>query len=99
MVAINDLGTVDANAHMLQYDSIHGPLNAKVRATKTGLNIGGRGIKVLAERNPANLPWEKMGVDVALECTGLFTNRDDAAKHIDAGAKRVLVSAPAGNAT
>ena len=98
VVAINDLGTVDANAHMLQYDSIHGPLNAKVRATKSGLNIGGRGIKVLAERDPANLPWEKMGVDVALECTGLFTNRDDAAKHIDAGAKRVLVSAPAGNA-
>ena len=98
VVAINDLGTVDANAHMLQYDSIHGPLNAKVRATKTGLNIGGRGIKVLAERAPASLPWEKMGVDVALECTGLFTNRDDAAKHIEAGAKRVLVSAPAGNA-
>ena len=98
VVAINDLGTVDANAHMLQYDSIHGPLNAKVRATKTGLNVGGRGIKVLAERDPANLPWGKMGVDVALECTGLFTSRDDAAKHIDAGAKRVLVSAPAGNA-
>ena len=98
VVAINDLGSVDANAHMLQYDSVHGQLPAKVRATKTGINVGGKSIKVIAERDPANLPWEKMGVDVALECTGLFTTQETAGKHIEAGAKRVLVSAPASGA-
>mgnify|MGYP002619816929 FL=1 len=91
VVAINDLGSVDANAHMLQYDSVHGQLPAKVRATKTGINVGGKSIKVIAERDPANLPWEKMGVDIALECTGLFTSQEDAGKHLTAGAKRVLV--------
>ena len=98
VVAINDLGSVDANAHMLQYDSVHGQLPAKVRATKTGINVGGKSIKVIAERDPANLPWEKMGADIALECTGLFTNQEDAGKHLTAGAKRVLVSAPASGA-
>ena len=98
VVAINDLGSVEANAHMLQYDSIHGPLPAKVKATKTGINVGGKAIKVIAERDPAALPWDKMGVDIALECTGLFTSKEDAGKHIDAGAKRVLVSAPASGA-
>jgi glyceraldehyde 3-phosphate dehydrogenase len=98
VVAINDLGSVEANAHMLQYDSVHGQLPAKVRATKTGLNVGGKTIKVIAERDPANLPWEKMGVDIALECTGIFTSQEDAGKHIQAGAKRVLVSAPASGA-
>jgi glyceraldehyde 3-phosphate dehydrogenase len=83
---------------MLQYDSVHGQLPAKVRATKTGLNVGGKTIKVIAERDPANLPWEKMGVDIALECTGIFTSQEDAGKHIQAGAKRVLVSAPASGA-
>lgn len=98
VVAINDLGSVEANAHMLQYDSVHGQLPAKVRATKTGINVNGKGIKVIAERDPANLPWEKMGVDIALECTGLFTSQEDAGKHLTAGAKRVLVSAPASGA-
>ena len=98
VVAINDLGSVEANAHMLQYDSVHGQLPAKVRATKTGINVGGKTIKVIAERDPANLPWEKMGVDIALECTGIFTSQEDAGKHIQAGAKRVLVSAPASGA-
>ena len=98
VVAINDLGSVEANAHMLQYDSVHGPLPAKVKATKTGINVGGKNIKVIAERDPAALPWEKMGVDIALECTGLFTSQEDAGKHIAAGAKRVLVSAPASGA-
>jgi len=98
VVAINDLGSVEANAHMLQYDSVHGQLPAKVRATKTGINVGGKSIKVIAERNPANLPWEKMGVDIALECTGLFTSQEDAGEHLTAGAKRVLVSAPASGA-
>ena len=98
VVAINDLGSVEANAHMLQYDSVHGRLPAKVRATKTGINVGGKSIKVIAERDPANLPWRKMGIDIALECTGLFTSQEDAGKHLPAGAKRVLVSAPASGA-
>ncbi len=98
VVAINDLGSIEANAHMLQYDSIHGTLPVKVKATKTGINVGGKGIKVLSERDPANLPWEKLGVDVALECTGLFTTQETAGKHLEAGAKRVLISAPASGA-
>ncbi|MDG1006946.1 MAG: type I glyceraldehyde-3-phosphate dehydrogenase [Alphaproteobacteria bacterium] len=98
VVAINDLGSVEANAHMLQYDSVHGRLPVKVKATKTGINVGGKSIKVIAERDPANLPWEKMGIDIALECTGLFTTQETAGKHLAAGAKRVLVSAPASGA-
>jgi glyceraldehyde 3-phosphate dehydrogenase len=98
VVAINDLGSIEANAHMLQYDSIHGTLPVKVKATKTGINVGGKGIKVLSERDPTNLPWEKLGVDVALECTGLFTTQETAGKHLEAGAKRVLISAPASGA-
>lgn len=98
VVAINDLGSVEANAHMLQYDSVHGRLPVKVKATKTGINVGGKSIKVIAERDPANLPWKKMGIDIALECTGLFTTQETAGKHLAAGAKRVLVSAPASGA-
>ena len=98
VVAINDLGSIADNAHMLQYDSVHGQLPVTVKATKTGINVGGKGIKVIAERDPANLPWDKMGVDIALECTGLFTTQETAGKHIEAGAKRVLVSAPASGA-
>ncbi len=94
VVAINDLGTGEANAHLLAYDSIHGPLNAKIKTTKTGITVNGTRIKILSERDPANLPWEALGVDVALECTGLFTKGADAAKHIAAGAKKVLISAP-----
>ena len=98
VVAINDLGSIADNAHMLQYDSVHGQLPVPVKATKTGINVGGKGIKVIAERDPANLPWDKMGVDVTLECTGLFTTQETAGKHIEAGAKRVLDSAPASGA-
>ena len=98
VVAINDLGTIEVNAHMLQYDSIHGPLKANVKATKTGISINGKVIKVISERDPAALPWAKMNVDVAMECTGLFTSHETASKHIEAGAKRVLVSAPASGA-
>jgi glyceraldehyde 3-phosphate dehydrogenase len=98
VVAINDLGTIEANAHMLQYDSIHGPLKANVKATKNGISINGKVIKVISERDPAALPWAKMNVDVAMECTGLFTSHETASKHIEAGAKRVLVSAPASGA-
>jgi glyceraldehyde 3-phosphate dehydrogenase len=98
VVAINDLGSIENNAHMMKYDSVHGTLAATVKATKTGINVNGKAIKVIAERDPANLPWDKMGVDIALECTGLFTSKETAGKHITAGAKRVLVSAPASGA-
>jgi glyceraldehyde 3-phosphate dehydrogenase len=98
VVAINDLGTVEANAMMLQYDSIHGQLPTTVKYTKSSMNVGRGPIKVFAERDPAKLPWGELGIDIALECTGLFTKREDAAKHIEAGAKKVLISAPATNA-
>ncbi len=94
-VAINDLGSVEANALLLQRDTIHGPFPGKVRATKTGINIGKGTIKVFAERDPAQLPWGKLGIDVVLECTGIFTKREHAEAHIAAGAKKVLISAPA----
>ncbi len=95
MLAVNDLGSVEANAHLLRYDSVHGPFPGRVRTTRSGLNIGGGAIKVFAERDPSRLPWGKLGIDVVLECTGLFTDRDGAARHLEAGAKRVLISAPA----
>ncbi|MCZ6741847.1 MAG: type I glyceraldehyde-3-phosphate dehydrogenase [Alphaproteobacteria bacterium] len=95
VVAINDLGSIETNAHLLRYDSVHGPFPGRVRATKTGLNFGRGTVPVLAVRDPANLPWGKLKVDVALECTGLFTKREAAGKHLEAGAKRVLISAPA----
>jgi glyceraldehyde 3-phosphate dehydrogenase len=98
VVAINDLGSIEANAHLLKYDSIHGRFSGKVKVTKTGINVGRGAIKVIAERDPAKLPWAKMNIDVAFECTGLFANRDAAAKHLEAGAKKVLVSAPASGA-
>ena len=95
VVAINDLGPVETNAHLLRYDSVHGPFPGKVKVTKTGINIGRGTIKVIAERDPAKLPWAKLGVDIAFECTGLFASREAAAKHLEAGAKKVLISAPA----
>jgi len=97
-VAINDLGSAEANAQMLAYDSVHGRFPGKVSATKNAIKIGGRKIQVLAERDPAKLPWGKLGVDVVLECTGLFTKREAAARHLEGGAKKVLISAPSGDA-
>ncbi|MBI76890.1 MAG: type I glyceraldehyde-3-phosphate dehydrogenase [Rhodospirillaceae bacterium] len=94
-VAINDLGSIEANALLLQRDTIHGTFPGKVRATKTGINLGKGTIKVFAERDPKNLPWDKLGIDVVLECTGIFTKREHAEAHIAAGAKKVLISAPA----
>jgi len=94
-VAINDLGSVDANALLLRRDTIHGPFPGKVKTTKTGINVGKGNIKIFAERDPANLPWGKLGIDVVLECTGIFTKREHADAHIAAGAKKVLISAPA----
>lgn len=95
VVAINDLGPVETNAHLLRYDTIHGRFPGKVRALKKGINIGRGTIRVTAERDPAQLPWGEMGIDVVMECTGFFTKREDAEKHLQAGAKRVLISAPA----
>ncbi|MEE2995798.1 MAG: type I glyceraldehyde-3-phosphate dehydrogenase [Pseudomonadota bacterium] len=93
-VAINDLGSTEMNALLLQRDTTHGPLSNKVKATATGINAGRGVMKVFAERDPENLPWDKLGIDVVLECTGLFTKREMAEKHLKAGAKKVLISAP-----
>ena len=98
VVAINDLGSPQANAHLLKYDSVHGVLKADVKADDTSITIDGRRIQVTAERDPAKLPWRDHKIDVAMECTGLFTKRDKAAAHLEAGARRVLVSAPADGA-
>ncbi|OCP38076.1 type I glyceraldehyde-3-phosphate dehydrogenase [Ensifer sp. LC163] len=99
VVAINDLGPVETNAHLLRFDSIHGrfPADVKVEGDAIVIN-GGKPIKVTAIRNPAELPHKELGVDVAMECTGIFTARDKAAAHLEAGAKRVIVSAPADGA-
>ena len=98
VVGVNDLGPIETNAHLLRFDSVHGPFPGKVKTTKTGMNLGQGAIKVTAERDPAKLPWGKLDVDVALECTGLFTAREKAAAHLAAGAKKVLISAPSGDA-
>jgi len=97
-LAINDLGSAEANAHLLKHDSVHGRYPGKVEAVKDAIKIDGKKVQVLAERDPANLPWKKLGVDLVLECTGLFTDRAAAAKHIAAGAKKVLISAPSKDA-
>jgi glyceraldehyde 3-phosphate dehydrogenase (phosphorylating) len=97
-IAINDLGSVHANAHLLKYDSVHGRFDGEIKTGDGWMDIGKGPIKVLAERDPAKLPWTELKIDVALECTGLFTKREAAAKHLEAGAKRVIVSAPADGA-
>jgi glyceraldehyde 3-phosphate dehydrogenase len=94
-VAVNDLTDTRTLAHLLTYDSVHGRFPFPVRATEGGLDVGGDLMRVLSERDPAALPWGDLGVDIVLESTGRFTNRDDAAKHIAAGAKKVVISAPA----
>ena len=98
VVGVNDLGPVETNAHLLRYDSVHGRFPGEVVVNGDSIDIGRGPIKVSAERDPAKLPWAELGVDVALECTGIFTKRDDAAKHLAAGAKRVLISAPTADA-
>ena len=98
VVAINDLGPVDTNAHLLQYDSVHGKLPDNVEVDGNTIRVGDRAFLCTSVRDPKELPHSEMDVDIALECTGIFTKRDDAAMHLDAGAKRVLVSAPASGA-
>ncbi len=95
IVAVNDITDNTTLAHLLKYDSIFGRLPESVEATDEGLQVGGRTIKVLAERDPAALPWGDLGVDVVVESTGKFTKADDAHKHIDAGARKVIITAPA----
>ena len=98
VVAINDLGPVDTNAHLVQYDTVHGKFPNEVKVSGDTIDVGTGPIKVTAERDPAKLPWRDLGVDIVFECTGIFASRDKAAAHLDAGAKRVLVSAPASGA-
>lgn len=95
IVAINDLTDANMLAHLLQYDSIHGSLNEKVTVDGDYLVVDGHKVKVLAERDPAQLAWGELGVEVVVESTGRFTKRSDAAKHLEAGAKKVIISAPA----
>src|ERR1700716_707816 len=95
VVAINDLGPVETNAHLLRFDSIHGRFPGEVKVSGDTIECGIGPIKVLAIRDPAQLPWKDLGVDIALECTGLFTTKEKASAHLKAGAKRVLISAPA----
>ena len=98
VVAINDLGPVETNAHLLQYDTVHGKLNQEVSVDGDMIRDGNRAFKCTAIRNPAELPHAEMGIDIAFECTGIFASKEKAAAHLEAGAKRVLVSAPAGGA-
>ena len=98
VVSINDLGPVETNAHLFRFDSVHGRFNGEVKVAGDTIDVGRGPIKVTAVRNPAELPHKELGVDIAMECTGIFTSRAQAALHLDAGAKRVLVSAPADGA-
>jgi glyceraldehyde 3-phosphate dehydrogenase len=98
VVALNDLGPVETNAHLIRYDSVHGRFPGEVKVKGDTIDVGRGPMRVHAVRNPAELPWKSEGVDIALECTGLFTSKEKASAHLDAGAKRVLVSAPADGA-
>lgn len=97
LVGINDLTDAKTLAHLLQYDSVHRTFSEPVQAVDNGLMIGDKHIPITAERDPANLPWKKLGVDVVLECTGIFRDKAKAGKHLEAGAKRVIISAPGGS--
>jgi glyceraldehyde 3-phosphate dehydrogenase len=96
-LAVNDLVDPKTIAHLLKYDSNYGPFPGEVAATDAGFSVDGKEIRVLAERDPGDLPWSELGADVVIESTGLFTDRENAAKHLDAGAKKVVISAPATN--
>jgi glyceraldehyde 3-phosphate dehydrogenase (phosphorylating) len=96
-VAVNDLGDAKTMAHLLKYDSVHGRFPGEVAVSTNGLMIDGKELRVLAERNPADLPWKALGVEIVLESTGIFTDRDKAAAHLEAGAQKVVISAPAKN--
>jgi len=93
-VAVNDLTSPDVLAHLLKYDSVHGRFPKEVKAVDGGIQVGSETLKVLSERDPANLPWADLGIDVVIESTGFFSAKKDAAKHLEAGAKKVMISAP-----
>src|SRR6202035_1636776 len=95
VIAVNDLAPVETNAHRLRYDSVHGRFPGEVTVKGDSISVGNGAIRCTAERDPAKLPWQELGIDIALECTGIFTTKDKAAAHLTAGAKRVLISAPA----
>ena len=97
IVAINDLGSPSDNAHLLKYDSVHGKLKNEVECSETSIKVDGFDIACFSEKDPAKLPWAKLNLDIVFECTGLFTSKDKAEQHIQAGAKRVLISAPGQN--
>ena len=98
IVAVNDLGSLETMAHLLKYDSVLGVLPDEIKATKNGVSVNGKVIRVLSERDPKNLPWGDLGVDLVIESTGIFTKRDSAAAHLAGGAPLVIVSAPCDNA-
>ena len=98
VVGINDLGPVETNAHLLRYDSVHGKFPSNVKVDGSNIDVGNGPIKVTSIRDPKELPWKDLDVDVAMECTGIFTSKEKASMHLDAGAKRVLVSAPTNSA-
>jgi glyceraldehyde 3-phosphate dehydrogenase len=98
VVAINDLGSIESNAHLFAFDSIHGRFGGEVKISNEAMDIGLGPIKILNESHPENLPWKSMNIDLVMECSGRFTKREEAAKHLDAGARRVLISAPGENA-
>src|SRR5690606_17170790 len=93
-VSINDLGDANLNAHLTKYDSVHGPFKGEVHVAGDKMVVNGDEIRITAERNPENLPWGELNVDVVYECTGIFTSKDKASAHIKAGAKKVIISAP-----
>src|SRR5438105_5058968 len=97
-LAVNDLVDPPTIAHLLKYDSNYGPFPGEVEVTDTGFRVDGKELRVLAERDPAALPWGELGADVVIESTGLFTDRENAAKHLAGGAKKVVISAPASGA-
>jgi glyceraldehyde 3-phosphate dehydrogenase len=94
VVAINDLGSIETNAHLIKYDSTHGTINEDIQTLSDGFKISNQNIKVFGERDPANIPWGNVGADVVLECTGIFLDKKSSEKHIKAGAKKVIISAP-----
>jgi glyceraldehyde 3-phosphate dehydrogenase len=94
VVAINDVGSIETNAHLFKYDSVHGRFPGELKVEGRTMDVGFGPIEVLAEKNPASLPWRSMDIDIVMECTGIFSDRDEAKAHLDAGARRVLVSAP-----
>src|SRR3712207_2043238 len=98
VVAVNDLGPVETNAHLLRFDSVHGRFPQEVTVQGDSIDVGRGPIRVTAEKDPSKLPHRELGVDIVMECTGFFTSKEKASGHLSAGAKRVLISAPAENA-